>query len=171
MLYTTVMIDIKRDPLEVLPRQEAPAEQVGELSMEQGRTNEIVGEASSAARLEPPQSVAPVVKVQQDPNSPQVKIYKDVEKMLSRGLKDVYVALPSERKLLFKTQGEETARAITDRIMKHDIGVKDVWKLTSDWLGNLPGINKYFLEQEIKIKTDQVMDLAEAEQGIEEKAA
>lgn len=159
------MIDIKRDPLDILPRQEIPAEQAGDLRMEQGKPNEFVEETSSPVRIESlQQPVAPVVNVQQDPNSPQEKIYKDVEKMLSGGLKDVYVALPSERKLLFKTQGEQTARVITDHIMKHDIDVKDVWKLTSDWLGNLPGINKYFLEQEIKIKTDQVMDLAEAEQ-------
>lgn len=159
------MIDIKRDSLDLLPRQETPAEQAGELNVEKNESSEAVVETSSATRLESPQQpIAPVVKEQQDPNSPQVKILKDVEKTLSDGLKDVYIALPSERKTLFKTQGEQTARAITESILKHDVKIRDVWKLTSDWLGNLPGINKYFLEQEIKIKTDEIINLATVEQ-------
>lgn len=159
------MPDSERIPNLLIP-QEAPAEKPVDLGVEQGESHDGIGETSPATRLESPSPVSPVSMSQepQDPNSPQSKILKDVEKMLSDGLKDVYAALPPERKVLFKTQGEQVARVITDRIMNHHVDVKEIWTLTSAWLGNLPGVNKYFLEQEIKIKTDQLIGLAEVEQ-------
>lgn len=86
---------------------------------------------------------------------------KDVEGILSDGLGDVYKALPKDRQLIFRQKGEEIANKITDMIIYGKARAKEVWKLVMEWLGSLPGINKYFLEQEMKIKTDRVMMFAE----------
>jgi len=43
------------------------------------------------------------------------------------------------------------------------IKARKVLHLIRDWLKIIPGINKYFLEQEAKIKTDKIIELAEQE--------
>ncbi len=95
-------------------------------------------------------------------NTPQSSMMKNVEDILSDGLREVYLALPADRKQAFKQKGEAVARTITDMILHGVAKVKAVWRLLREWLGSLPGMNKYFLEQEIKIKTDRVMMLAES---------
>jgi hypothetical protein len=39
------------------------------------------------------------------------------------------------------------------------IHAKKVVELIRDWLLTIPGVNKFFLEQEAKIKTDRVLEL------------
>ena len=83
---------------------------------------------------------------------------KDVWKIYQMG--DVDVKALQGLTMSIK-KGEFVANAITDLIIRGGVKVKMVWKLITDWLGSLPGMNKYFLEQEIKIKTDRVMEFSE----------
>ena len=39
--------------------------------------------------------------------------------------------------------------------------IKKIFELLLQWLKLLPGVNKFFLEQEAKIKVDQIMSLRE----------
>jgi hypothetical protein len=39
-------------------------------------------------------------------------------------------------------------------------------KLIREWLLIIPGVNKYFLEQEAKIKTDKIQQLYEREHAV-----
>ena len=39
------------------------------------------------------------------------------------------------------------------------VKVKRVLELIYEWLKTIPGVNKFFLEQEAKIKTDEIMEL------------
>ena len=41
------------------------------------------------------------------------------------------------------------------------VKVKKILKLILEWLRILPGINRFFLEQEAKIKTDRIIQLKE----------
>lgn len=72
------------------------------------------------------------------------------------------MSLPEARRAAFKATGEVVANKITDMIIYGKAKVKEVWKLIGEWLRVVPGVNKYFLEQEIKIKTDKIMMFAES---------
>ncbi len=147
----------------LLPRTEAPLQNGAEVRVEQESSHMEAGQqapsngmpAQSVAAQQP--TVAPAAA-----SDPRTKMLKDVENILSDGIKDLYLALPEQRKPAFRQKGEAAANHITDMILRGAIKVKEVWKLITDWLGSLPGINKYFLEQEIKIKTDRVMEFAES---------
>ncbi len=89
-------------------------------------------------------------------------VLKQVEALLSDGLMQLYLSLPESRRMDFKQHGERVANTITDMIMYGKAKVKEVWKLIGEWLRMVPGVNKYFLEQEIKIKTDRIMMFAES---------
>jgi hypothetical protein len=50
-------------------------------------------------------------------------------------------------------------------MQKTAIKAKEVLKLIVIWLRFIPHVNKYFLEQESKIKTDKILDLYKREHG------
>lgn len=145
----------------ILPRAETPATGAVESSVEREtnvapRQNDVPTHAVASAQQAAQRAVS-----SQTAADPRAKMLKDVEGILSDGLGDVYKALPKDRQLIFRQKGEEIANTITDMIIYGKARAKEVWKLVMEWLGSLPGINKYFLEQEMKIKTDRVMMFAE----------
>lgn len=147
----------------LVPRVETPNAQSVEVGVEQESSHsEMVQQApsngapSTPAPVAQPKSVAVPVA-----NDPRVKILKDIEAILSDGLQDVYKGLSDDRKKIFRQKGEAAANAIAEMVIQGKAKIKEIWKLLKDWLGSLPGMNKYFLEQEIKIKTDRVMVFAE----------
>lgn len=84
-----------------------------------------------------------------------------VERVLEENLSDIYFALPSDKREKFKAKGEETAMAIKALVDRAKAKARDVLRLIRDWLKLIPHVNKYFLEQEAKIKTDRVMRMIE----------
>ena len=83
----------------------------------------------------------------------------EIENILSQGLDDIYEKLPPEKQLEFKKKGEEIALKISLLLQKTKVKVKNIIKLIKSWLKIIPGINKFFLEQEAKIKTDKILNL------------
>lgn len=162
MLYTTNMPELERVS-NILPRTETPATGAVETSLEQ-ETN-VIPQQTDRPSIDTAPVAQPAVQhaaPAQAAADPRAKMLKDVEGILSDGLGDLYKALPKDRQLIFRQKGEEIANKITDLIIYGKAKVKEIWKLVTDWLGGLPGMNKYFLEQEIKIKTDRVMIFAES---------
>ncbi len=82
-----------------------------------------------------------------------------IEKILESGLGDQYVKLSPIAKQEFKIKGEETAIKIKELLKDTHIKVKKILLLIIEWLKILPGINQFFLEQEAKIKTDNLIEL------------
>ena len=82
-----------------------------------------------------------------------------VEKILEEGLSDAYNQLSPIAKQEFKIKGEKTAAKISELLRSAHVKVKKIIKLIIEWLRLLPGINKFFLEQEAKIKTDKILAL------------
>lgn len=161
MLYTIRMLELERVS-NILPRAETPATGAVESSVEREtnvvpRQNDVPTHAVASAQQTAQRAVS-----SQATTDPRAKMLKDVEGILSDGLGEVYKALPKDRQLVFRQKGEEIANKITDMIIYGKAKAKEVWKLVMEWLGSLPGINKYFLEQEMKIKTDRVMMFAES---------
>ncbi|HTW96594.1 MAG TPA: hypothetical protein VMD74_02970 [Candidatus Methylomirabilis sp.] len=84
---------------------------------------------------------------------------KQIENFLARGLEDIYLGLPLEKQAEFRQRGEETAKKINKLLEKTKINLGKIVNLIKKWLSLIPGVNKYFLEQEAKIKADEIIKL------------
>lgn len=94
--------------------------------------------------------------------APKDEAIIEVEKILEQGIGPFYASLPAEAKPLFKKKGEEAANEIAEMVRTLKVKVKRILELIYVWLKTIPGVNKFFLEQEAKIKTDRILELIEA---------
>jgi len=85
-----------------------------------------------------------------------------VEKIMEEGLGGLYATLPDDAKPLFRKKGEEAAIEIASMVRTMKMQVARVLRLVRDWLLTIPKVNRFFLEQEAKIKTDELLEYAEA---------
>ncbi|MFA7653736.1 MAG: hypothetical protein WCX97_01695 [Candidatus Magasanikbacteria bacterium] len=95
------------------------------------------------------------------PPLPKVRdeITVKIEKIMSEDLLDVYQNLSPIARQEFKIKGEETASKIQELLQSTHVKVKKIFQLIVEWLKLLPGINRFFLEQEAKIKVDKILML------------
>lgn len=86
-------------------------------------------------------------------------VTKEVEEILSEDLGPFYAKLTPKEQKVFRAEGERAASKI--RVMLEHVKVKtrSLIDIIRKWLHLLPGINRFFLEQEAKIKADRVMAL------------
>ncbi len=87
------------------------------------------------------------------------KRQKQIEDVLSGDLGDLFLKMPVPKQREFKEKGEETAEQINVMLDSAKFNIKKVVDLIRKWLMVIPGINKYFLEQETKIKADEILRL------------
>lgn len=92
---------------------------------------------------------------------PQVRddLTVEVERIMEAGLEEAYSELSPVEREEFRIKGEETAMQIRQLMKATHVKVKKIFRLLIDWLKMLPGINRFFLEQEAKIKTDKILGL------------
>ena len=93
------------------------------------------------------------------PVAPEKIQLKDIERILSEDLEEIYGQLPPAKQQEFKLAGEATARKIKELLERTKVKVKKIAKLVWRWLKIIPGVNKFFLEKESKIKTDNILRL------------
>jgi len=82
-----------------------------------------------------------------------------IEKIMQEGLDDAYQRLSPIAKQEFKLKGEQAALQIRELLRSTHVKAKKLLRLLLDWLRMLPGVNKFFLEQEAKIKADRILSL------------
>lgn len=140
-----------------LPKNEIETEQAGEKEQnEQTQKHEEIKkqvEGDSKKPTKKPQHATKPIPNVRDP------ITVKIEKILESGLQDEFAKLPNITKQEFKIKGETTADAIRELLNDTHIKVKRIFWLIIEWLKMLPGVNKFFLEQEAKIKTDKIIML------------
>jgi hypothetical protein len=100
-------------------------------------------------------------KKKEEPILTKSNTLQEIETILVEGLDQYYQSLPEALKEQFKKRGEETASKIEKIIESTKIVVSKIFNLIVSWLRTIPGINKFFVEQEAKIKTDKILALAE----------
>jgi hypothetical protein len=83
----------------------------------------------------------------------------EVEKILEDGLAPMFVKMPDDAKEKFKEKGEIASHEIASMVKRLQLDVKKVLRLIRDWLLTIPKVNKFFLEQDAKIKTDRIIEL------------
>ena len=84
-----------------------------------------------------------------------------IEELMAEGLAEAYHSMTPEQQQKFREKGEETAKEIVNLMDKLKLTAKKALSLIRGWLKIIPGVNKYFLEQEAKIKTEEIMRYAE----------
>ena len=149
---------------------------VREAAVEAGR--EVVNELEELGELEGKRvqteaapSPTAVQAVQRVIAAPKDRMVQEIESVLSEGLEELYKQLSPEERTKFKAKGEETARTLRDLLSQTKINAVKVLRAISDWLKVLSDrANKFYLEQEAKIKTDKLILLAEAERREGENA-
>ncbi len=92
---------------------------------------------------------------------PQVRdeLTLKVENLLEEDLKDAYKEMTPVQQQEFKIKGEKTAFEICELLRRGKVKVKKIFMLILEWLKLLPGVNRFFLEQEAKIKADKIIAL------------
>ncbi len=97
------------------------------------------------------------------PVSPADPLTQRVQSILEEDLTDVYLGMNSQDQLAFKQKGEETLSKIRVLLNQTKVNAKKIFQLIREWLKLIPGVNRFFLEQEAKIKTDKILFTKEHE--------
>lgn len=84
---------------------------------------------------------------------------KEIEKVLAQDLEEAYLNMAPDKQKEFKEKGEKTAQKINSLLDKTKIKARKIISLIKKWLSLIPGLNKFFLEQETKIKVDEIMKM------------
>lgn len=148
---------LKRTGEEATPEFESPKEQP---ETRPAREKQPGIEREAVLPVPPPSKR----KSRVSPPMPRDDVTIKVEKILSEGLGDTYAKLPPVAQQEFKLKGEQTAAKIRELLRAAKVQVKKIFRLILDWLMLLPGINRFFLEQEAKIKTDRLIELKKREE-------
>lgn len=137
-----------------LPKETVVEKQVdlGSITdQENKKTKELLNASSGGQKTTVASVVVPEVKSD---------LRQAVERVMEADLKDLYIAMNPTERLAFKKKGEETAREITLEVEKPRINLKRILKLLFEWLSFIPGINRFFIEQESKLKADQIIKMS-----------
>jgi len=113
-------------------------------------------DAQAAVQVATTQAVKPSV-----PAPVKDALSEQIEDVLEEDMTDLFLTMSPEDQLKFKEKGEETVSQIREMIAKAHIQTKKVFHLIKSWLKLIPGVNRFFLEQEAKIKTDKIKHLSE----------
>lgn len=82
-----------------------------------------------------------------------------IEHIMEDGLVDAFREMTPVQQQEFKIKGEQTAHAIHKLLAQPKVKIKTIFELLIDWLKLIPGVNRFFIEQEAKIKTDKLFAL------------
>lgn len=152
----------------IIPGKEAVhAEPSIEGKVEAESTQETGGKPDVGPQLERPTKVeeqapaAPAPTPVALPSAPAKDEYMvKVERVLEDNLWTVYAGLTPDLRERFRAKGEETAIKIRSLMDKAKVRGGEVLKIIREWLKMIPGVSAFFLEQEAKIKTDKIIQLA-----------
>lgn len=88
---------------------------------------------------------------------------RGVESILEENLAETYAKMPPALQAKFRKEGERVTAKIVAMVRGAKAKGREVLALVTGWLKLIPGVNKFFLMQEAKIKTDKILLLAEEE--------
>ncbi len=145
---------IKKQP-EILEIPDLVPEQKQEVKTEALPADQ---EFKKGKKEEPPISV-PAKPIKTQPVVAKGVYFKQIESVLETGLAEVYSKMPPEKQKEFRKAGEETATKISQLLGAAKIKTQKIFELIINWLKIIPGVNRFFLEQEAKIKADRILGL------------
>jgi len=137
---------LETSEIKIEQSSEAPTEV--EVPQAAEKISEAVPKATPPSTVIVEPIVPPVVKDE---------ITKEIENILAEDLTDIFLKMTPAQQEEFRIKGEETASKIRVLLTSAKVNVKKILVLIGDWLKIIPGINRFFLEQEAKIKTDKIL--------------
>lgn len=102
---------------------------------------------------------APIAPRPATPQAMADELVEEIEDILEDDLDEVYATMPPVSQESFKSEGEQTAVAIRGIVGKVHFTAREIFRRIAQWLKLIPGVNVFFLEQEAKIKTDEIVEL------------
>lgn len=142
---------VSRPETSKTPEQEKPLEDI----YEKVDTPEQIAEKEGASGSREQAGLVQGTNAQ----SEYEKRRKSIEKTLSKGLDQEFLKMPPALQQEFKRVGEETAVKINTMLDTGKAKARKIIVLIKKWLTMIPGVNKFFIEQEAKIKTDEIIKL------------
>lgn len=100
----------------------------------------------------PPPAAAPG---QAQPEKTETR--KQIESILQEGLAPMFLQMNPQERVAFAQAANETASKLEVLVTQFKASAKEVLRLIKAWLKKIPQVNKYFLEQSSKIKTDEIL--------------
>ena len=82
-----------------------------------------------------------------------------IDNILAEGLNEIFLKMDAKQQAEFKKKGEETVSKINILLNQTKIKLNKIIGLIRSWLKLIPGVNKFFLEREVKIKADKIVKL------------
>lgn len=151
ILQTAQSVQEQAPKIETKVEQEQQSEEVAPTEKEETPpTQEVPTEQTS-------QVAAPVVVDEEK---------KEIESIMSEGLEDEYASMSPKLQEKFREEGEKTATKIQKLLHSTKTNIQKIIDLLAKWLRIVPKANKFFLEQEAKIKADKLVELKKkAEEG------
>ena len=143
---------LEKTSLASQPEKEKTPENMAERQFEVVSTKEM--EAKSLER-----AGETVVPVAIPVKSAQQIREEQIDQILADGLEGAFLSLPPDKQATFKAEGEITAKKINSLLSQTKVKLRQIVSLIRRWLSLIPGVNKFFLEQEAKIKADKIIKL------------
>ncbi len=116
---------------------------------QEGQTKPEVKEAASVST-----STAPSIS-----DDYHLRREAEIDAFLSEGLSETFLAMSPEKQKVFKAEGEKTAKKINILLDATKVNVNKIIDLIKKWLKLIVGINRFFLDQEAKIKADKIVKI------------
>lgn len=83
----------------------------------------------------------------------------EIDAYLSEGLSETFLAMPPDKQKIFKAEGEIVVKKINILLDATKVNVNKIINLIKKWLKLITGINRFFLDQEAKIKADKIIKI------------
>lgn len=131
--------------------ESAETAEIGEAGGSEGAPQAAEAAPSISAAEALPQAAPIAAPIQKSP------LLLEIESIMEENLQEIYQNMPDELKQKFNIEGEKTAGEIQTLMQSFKATTKKIIDLLKKWLLIIPGINKFFLEQEAKIKADKIM--------------
>lgn len=162
----------QKDSSEIAPSQEVVSDvQASPETLnppEQSKESEAPTEQGSAITDKPREDRFRAIRRKKKPSVTATPkqiddLEEEIEDILEEELEEIYKSLPPDKQKEFKEKGEETRSKIRVAVSSAKVNAKKIFSLIRAWLKIIPGVNRFFLEQEAKIKTDKILLVTEEE--------
>lgn len=138
-------------PVETLPIPEITKETVP------AEPEQPTPSKKAQTQAQPSQVPAAAAPVQAQPEKTETR--KQIESILQEGLGPVFLQMDQKERMAFTQAANETASKLEVLVTQFKASAKEVLRLIKVWLAKIPRVNKYFLEQASKIKTDEILQV------------
>ena len=102
------------------------------------------------------------VQVPAAPTAPvhiQTATHREIEKVLEEDMVPLFLELNPEQRKQFREGGEVSATKIESLLRTGGDVIKAIVRVIREWLLLLPGVNRFFIEREAKIKAQKILFL------------